>query len=76
MTKSGDSTQSCRSQTPTVNGCNLTPPTWTQTSELEYSGSGAVTGDLQHCTAATLPKAFTKNPFICFLEIEKMFRLV
>jgi len=27
----------CRSPTPTVNSCDLTPPQWTQTSELEYS---------------------------------------
>jgi len=33
----GDSINSCQSQTPTVNGCDLTPPTQTQTSEQEFS---------------------------------------
>jgi len=35
MKRSGDRTQSCRSQTPTANDCDLTLPT--QTSEHEYS---------------------------------------
>jgi len=34
---SDDSTQPCRSSTPTVNGHDLTLPTQTQTSEQEYS---------------------------------------
>jgi len=33
----GNSTHLCASPTPTVNGCDLTPPTRTQTSEQEYS---------------------------------------
>jgi len=35
MKRSEDSTHPCRM--PTVNGCDLTPPTRTQTSEQEYS---------------------------------------
>jgi len=37
MKRSGDNTHPCLRPTPTVNGCDLTPPTWTQTSEQEYS---------------------------------------
>jgi len=37
MKRSGDSTHLCRSPTPTMDGCDLTPPTQTQTSEQEYS---------------------------------------
>ena len=33
----GDRTHPCRSPIPTVNGCDLTPPTRAQTSEQEYS---------------------------------------
>jgi len=74
MTRSGDSTQSCRSQTPTVNGGNLTPPTRTQTSELEYSDFGDRYRRPSTPYCSNTPQAFTKNPVICFLEIEKMFR--
>jgi len=37
MKSSGDSTHHCQSPTVTVNGCNLTLPTWTQTSEQKCS---------------------------------------
>ena len=35
--RSGDNAHPCRSPTPTVNGCGLTPPTRTQLPEQEYS---------------------------------------
>jgi len=37
MKRSGDSTHHCRSLTPTLNGCDLTLSTRTQSSEQEYS---------------------------------------
>jgi len=37
MKRSGNSTHHCRSLTPTLNGCELTPSTRTQSSEQEYS---------------------------------------
>ena len=37
MKRSGDSIHRCRSPTPTLNGCDLTPSTRTQSSEQEYS---------------------------------------
>jgi len=37
MKRTGDSTPLCRSPTLTVNGCDLTPPTRTQTFEQENS---------------------------------------
>jgi len=37
MKRSGDSTHHCRSPTPTLNGCELTPSTGRQPSEQEYS---------------------------------------
>jgi len=37
MKRSGDSTHHCRSPTPTLNGCALTPSTEKQSSEQEYS---------------------------------------
>jgi len=39
MKRSSDSTHHCRSPTPTLNGCDLTPSTRTQSSEQEYSYS-------------------------------------
>jgi len=58
MKKSRDSTQPCRSQTPTVNGHDLILPTRTQTSELEYSD---LTANSRR-PSATLLKAFRKEP--------------
>ena len=37
LKRSGDSTHHCRSPTPTLNGCDLSPSTETQPSELEYT---------------------------------------
>ena len=37
MKRGGDSTHHCRSPTPTLNGCDLTPSTWSQSFEQEYS---------------------------------------
>jgi len=37
MKRSGDSTHHCRSPTPTLNGCDLTPSIRTQSFEQEYS---------------------------------------
>ena len=37
MKRSGDSTHHCWSPTLTLNGCDLTPSTWTQSFEQEYS---------------------------------------
>jgi len=37
MKRGDDSTRPCRSPTPTANGCDLTPPTRTQTSEQKYN---------------------------------------
>jgi len=41
MKRSCDSTHPCRSPALTVNGHDLTLPTWTQTSEHEYSDLAA-----------------------------------
>jgi len=37
MKRGGDSTHPCQNPTSTVNGCDLTPPTRTKTSEQEHS---------------------------------------
>ena len=64
MKRIADSTHPCRqSPTPTVNGCDLTPPTRTQTSEQEYSDLTA-----SNRRPSTLPTAFHEE---CFLEVDK-----
>jgi len=58
-----DSTYPCPSQNPTLNGCNLTPPALTQTSEQEYSDTWrSVTCGRQRSTLAALTKAFCEGP--------------
>jgi len=68
MNRGGDSTHHHRSPTPTVDGCDLTPRTQTQTSEQEYSDVTAISNTVlsQHS-----PKLFTRKPVVCFLEIDK-----
>ena len=61
MQRSGDSTNPCRSPTPTVNGCDLTAPTRSQTSEQGNTVNWRpATGGRQHRTPATLYNAFLK----------------
>jgi len=62
MKSDGDSTHPCRSPTPTVNGRDLTFPTWTQTYERKYSDLTASHRRPSTPTPATLPKAFHKEP--------------
>jgi len=64
MKTNRDSTYPCLSPTPTVNSCDLSPPTQTQTSEQESSDLTASNGR-SHAggrTHATLHKAFHKEP--------------
>jgi len=70
--RSGDNTHPCRSSTPTVIGHDLTFPTQTQTSEQEYSDLTASkrrppTPDSRNT------QIFTRNPVVCFLEVDKAF---
>jgi len=60
--RSGDSTHPCLSPAPTVSGCDLTPPTRTQTSEQDVVTRRSVKGSRQHRTPARLPKAFPEEP--------------
>jgi len=62
MKKSDDSTQHCRSPAPSLNGCDLTPSTRTQSFEQEYS---YLTGRKRHpstlCSRNT-SKSFPEVP--------------
>jgi len=63
MKRSGDSTHHCRSPTPTVNGCDSTPSTRTQSSEQECGYlTASMWGTRQHRTPATPLKAFHEEP--------------
>jgi len=62
MKRIGDSTNPYRSLTPTVNGRDLTSPTWTQTYEQKYSDLTTSRRRPSTPTPATLPKAFHKEP--------------
>ena len=62
MKRNGDSTNPCRSPTPTVKGRDLTFPTWTQTYEQKYSDLTITHRRPSTPTPATLPKAFHKEP--------------
>jgi len=67
MKRNRDSTHPCLSPTLTVNSCDLTPLTQTQTSEQESSDLTAsnrwpYSRNMQHSTHATLHKAFHKEP--------------
>jgi len=68
-----DSTHHCRSSTPTLNGCELTPSTGTQSSEQEYNYLMVSKGhpSTPYCTPTTPPKLFTRNPAIYFPEVDK-----
>ena len=70
MKRSGDSTHHCRSPTPTLNGCDLSPSTEKQSSEQECTWRPA-RGTRQHRTPTTPPKLFTRNPAIYFPEVDK-----
>ena len=49
---------------PTVNGCNITPPTRTQTSEQECNDLTASWGGRQHRDPAALPNLLLRNSVI------------
>jgi len=70
MKKSGDSTYPCHS--PMASGCDLTFPTWTQTSEQECSILIASNrrASTQYSRKHS-PYLFTRNPVVCFLEFDK-----
>ena len=73
MKRSDDSTHPyCRSPTPTLNGCDVTLPTRTQTSEQEYSDLAASDRQLSTAYSCNTPQSlFTRNPIVCFLEVDK-----
>jgi len=61
MKRSGDSTHHCRSPTPTLNGCDLTPSTRTQSFEQEYS---YLTASKRHPStpySRNIPQSFTRG---------------
>ena len=72
MKMSGDSTHHCWSPTLTVNGRDLTLPTRTQTSPLRRNAMTwrPVTAVNTVLTQHSL-KLFTRNPVVCFLEVDK-----
>jgi len=64
MKRSSDSKHHCRSPTPMLNGCDLTPSTRTQSYEQEYSYS-YLTASMRNPSTpspATPLKAFDKEP--------------
>ena len=74
MKRSRESIQLCRSPTPVVNGCCLTTPTLTQTSEQERSDlMDSNRRSLVYCTALNqqFPQLSSKHTGVCFLEIDK-----
>jgi len=63
MKRSSDSTHHCRSPTPTLNGCDLTPSTRTQSSEQEYSYS-CLTASMRNPStpySRNTPQSFSKR---------------
>jgi len=71
MKRSGESTHPCRTPTPTVNGRDVTLPTRTHV----WAGIQWLDGQ-QHAGVNTVltqhsPKRFTRNPVVCFLEVDK-----
>ena len=71
MKWSGDSTHPCQCPTPTVNGSDLTFPTWTQISEQEYSDLTA--RNRRPSIPYSRNKLFTRNTVLCFLEVDKAY---
>ena len=69
MKRSGESTHLC--QNPTVNCCDLTTQTRTQTLSKNTVTSRPVTGGCQHRTSATVPKAFQGTQLIALIDIDK-----
>ena len=71
MKRCGDSTHHCRSPTPTLNDCDLTASTWTQSSELEYSYLTARHLSTPYCY--NTPQSFLRGtqPFIYFPQADK-----
>ena len=67
----GDSTHPCQCPTPKVNGRDLTFPTWTQISEQQYSDLTA--SNRRPSTPYSRNKLFTRNPVVCFLEVDKAY---
>ena len=61
MKRSGDSTHHCRSPTPTLNGCELTPSTWTQSSEQECSYLTASKRRLSTPYSHNTPQSFSRG---------------
>ena len=62
MKRSGDSTRYCRSPTPTLNSCDLTPSIRTQSSEQEYS---YLTASKRHPStphSRNTPQSFHEEP--------------
>jgi len=58
--------------TPTVNGCDLSPPTRTQTSEQEYNELMATNREAVNIVLPQhFPKLFSRNPVVCFLDVDK-----
>jgi len=68
-------THQCRSPTATLNSCDLTTSTRTQSSEQEYSYLTAQKRHLStpytHNTPENPPKLFTRNPTMYFSEVDK-----
>ena len=71
MKWSGDSTHPCQCPTRTVNGRDLTFPTWTQISEQECSDLTA--SNRWPSISYSRNKLFTRNPVLCFLEVDKAY---
>ena len=71
MKWSDDSTHPCQCPTPTVNGSDLTFPTWTQISEQEYSDLTA--SNRRPSIPYSRNKLFARNPVLCFLEVDKAY---
>ena len=61
MKRSGDITHRCRNPAPTVNGCDLTPPTRTQTSEQEYSDLTASNRRSSTPSSRNIPERFSRR---------------
>ena len=57
--------------TPTVNGPDLTLPHGNKLLSMNTVNWRPVTCGSQHRTPATLPKLFTRNLVVCFLEVDK-----
>jgi len=60
MKKSGDNTHLCKSTTPTVNGCDLTP----STQQAEQECSDLTVSNIESSTPHTPQKFFSGEPFI------------